>query len=166
MLRTVAQEKTSPGEVLAQVNDLLYAEIPPRMFVTCFYAILDPGSGRLCYANAGHDLPYLHHSDGACELRARGMPGMSYEEQEITLAPGESVLFYTGGLVEAHNPRREMFSFPRLKTALADYAGGTSLIDLLLGELRSFTGEGWEPEDDVTLVVLQRMPASLLMNSG
>jgi serine phosphatase RsbU (regulator of sigma subunit) len=161
MLRTAARETTSPGQVLARVNDLLYEEIPAKMFVTCFYAILDPESGRVSYANAGHDLPYLRQKEGISELWATGMPlglmpGSCYDEYEITVAPGENLLFYTDGLVEAHNPDREMFSFPRLKTLLAAHPDGTSLIDLLLSELQSFTGEGWEQEDDVTLVTLQR----------
>lgn len=161
MLRTAAQESASPGEVLARVNDLLYAEIPPKMFVTCFYAILDPSSGRISYANAGHDLPYCRRKKDVSELWATGMPlglmpDSRYDEHEITVAPGENLLFYTDGLVEAHNPRHEMFSFPRLKTLLTAHPDGTSLIDLLLNELKSFTGEGWEQEDDVTLIALQR----------
>src|SRR6266702_2406561 len=161
MLRTAAQATDSPGEALARVNDLLYAETPSRMFVTCFYAILDPASGRLCYANAGQDLPFRRQADEVRELHARGMPlglmpAMVYEEQEVILAPGEYILFYSDGLVEAHNPGREMFGFPRLKTLLAEHADWASLIDYLLNELRGFTGEAWEQEDDVTLVTLQR----------
>jgi len=87
----------------------LLARIPQNMFVTCFYAILDPKSARLSYANAGHDLPYLWGGGDAEELRARGMPlgllpGMEYEEKEIEVDAGEGVLFYTDGLVEAHDP--------------------------------------------------------------
>src|SRR5215210_3757148 len=74
MLRAVALTSNSPGEVLGRVNDPLFTDIPPNMFVTCFYAILEPKSGRLHYANAGHDLPYLCHGGEAEELRARGMP--------------------------------------------------------------------------------------------
>jgi steroid delta-isomerase-like uncharacterized protein len=74
MLRAVAQSLDSPGEVLALVNAALYPDTPSEMFVTCFYAILDPKSGTLSYANAGHDLPYLWHGGDAEELRARGMP--------------------------------------------------------------------------------------------
>jgi serine phosphatase RsbU (regulator of sigma subunit) len=169
MLRTAAQEKASPCEVLARVNDLLYAEIPSRMFVTCFYAILDPSNGRMRYANAGHDLPYRRHQGGVSELWATGMPlgmmpGTGYEEHEITLAPAESLLFYSDGLVEAHNSRREMFGFPRLKTVLQEQGDGVPLIDLLLDELKRFTGEAWEQEDDVTLVTLQRTTESLAIN--
>src|SRR5215218_523711 len=75
MLQVTAQAlDSSPGEVLAQVNETLLARIPQNMFVTCFYAILDPKSGTLRYANAGHDLPYLHRDGNAEELKARGMP--------------------------------------------------------------------------------------------
>jgi len=161
MLRTVAQEHVSPGEALARVNELLYAEIPPRMFVTCFYAILDPGSGRMKYANAGHELPYRRHSDGVSELQATGMPlgmmpGSSYEEREVTLAPGESVLFYSDGLVEAHNTTHEMFDYGRLSALIGAHPGGPALIEFLLSELATFTGEHWEQEDDLTMVTLSR----------
>jgi serine phosphatase RsbU (regulator of sigma subunit) len=81
MLRAVAQalDSSSPGEVLARVNETLVARIPSNTFVTCFYAILDPKRGTLSYANAGHDLPYLHHSGECEELRARGCPLVSCE---------------------------------------------------------------------------------------
>jgi predicted ester cyclase len=99
MLRAVVQSLGSPGEVLARVNDALVTDIPPNMFVTCLYAILDPKSGSLRYANAGHDLSYLrHHGCDAEELMARGlplglMPNMRYEEKEAALAPGDNALF-------------------------------------------------------------------------
>jgi serine phosphatase RsbU (regulator of sigma subunit)/predicted ester cyclase len=162
MLRALARASNSPGEVLEQVNDLLVTDIPPNMFVTCFYAILDSESGRLRYANAGHDLPYLHRGRGeAEELRARGMPlglmpGMSYEEKEIELGYGHGVLFYTDGLVEAHDPKGEMFGFPRLRALVAQHGEERVLEDFLLEELYTFVGEGWEQEDDITLLTLER----------
>lgn len=164
MLRAAAQSTDSPGEVLARVNDLLHADIPEKMFVTCFYAILDPHSSTLRFANAGHDLPYRQRAGSACELHATGMPlgllpGMRYEEHEVTLEQHENILFYTDGLVEAHNTSREMFGFPRLQTLLTTHASGTSLIDFLLGELKCFTGDEWEQEDDLTLLLLERAPA-------
>jgi len=161
MLRTATQEAASPGEVLARVNDLLAATIPTGVFVTCFYAILDPGSGRLCYANAGHDLPYLRHEGQVSEVRAIGMPlglmpGSQYEEKEATLAGGDNLLLYSDGLVEAHNPQRDMFSFPYLATLLQEDRSGEDLLDFLLSKLADFTGPDWEQEDDVTLLTLQR----------
>jgi serine phosphatase RsbU (regulator of sigma subunit) len=140
---------------------VLFPNIPSNMFVTCFYAILDPKSGHLLYANAGHDLPYLHRNGEAEELRARGMPlgvmsKMSYEEKETTLHVGEAALLYSDGLVEAHDPEGEMFGFPRLRALIAEHGEERSLGDLLLEELYSFTGERWEQEDDITLLTLRR----------
>jgi serine phosphatase RsbU (regulator of sigma subunit) len=163
MLRAVAQDSSySPGEVLGRVNETLLARMPPNMFVTCFYAILDPHSGRLAYANAGHDLPYLRRGGEAEELRARGMPlgimpGMDYEEKEIVLNVDEAALFYSDGLVEAHDPKGEMFGFPRLQAHVAEDGDEEgSLEEALLEELYSFVGEGWEQEDDMTLLTLRR----------
>jgi serine phosphatase RsbU (regulator of sigma subunit)/predicted ester cyclase len=166
MLQAVSQalDSSSPGEVLERVNETLFARIPPDMFVTCFYAVLDPKSGSLSYANAGHDLPYLWHGGDCEELRARGMPlglmpGMSYEEKEITLQAGEVAFLYSDGLVEAHDPQREMFGFPRLRALVAKHGGKQSLGEVLLEELYSFVGEGWEQEDDITLLTLKRFPS-------
>jgi steroid delta-isomerase-like uncharacterized protein len=161
MLRALAQASNSPAEVLRRVNDALVTDIPTNMFVTCFYAILDPESATLSYANAGHDLPYLHRNGNAEELRARGMPlglmpGMGYEEKEITLEAGEATLFYSDGLVEAHDPEGEMFGFPRLSALVAEHGKENSLEETLLEELYAFVGEGWEQEDDITLLTLRR----------
>jgi serine phosphatase RsbU (regulator of sigma subunit) len=161
MLRLAAQSSSSPGEMLSRVNETLFPYIPPNMFVTCFYAILDPKSGSLTYANAGHDLPYLCRNGEAEELMARGMPlglmpGMSYEEKETILQAGEAALLYSDGLVEAHDPKGEMFGFPRLRALIAEHAQERSLGEFLMEELYSFVGEGWEQEDDITLLTLRR----------
>jgi steroid delta-isomerase-like uncharacterized protein len=129
-LRAVAQASESPGDVLRRANDPLATDIPTNMFVTCFYAILDPEDGHLRHVNAGHNL---------------------------SLGKGESVLFYSDGLVEAHDPNREMFGVPRLQGLVGTHrSGGSALIGSLLSELARFTGEGWEQEDDITLVTLER----------
>jgi serine phosphatase RsbU (regulator of sigma subunit) len=161
VLRTIAQGGgIAPGEVLAEANEILYPDIPSNMFVTCFYGVLDPSSDTFTYANSGHDLPYLHRKGEAEELRARGMPlglmsSMGYEEMELVLEPGDRVLFYSDGLVEAHDPEGEMFGFPRLRALVAEHAEERELGDFLLEELYSFVGEGWEQEDDITLVTLR-----------
>jgi steroid delta-isomerase-like uncharacterized protein len=167
MIRALAPTSGSPGEVLKRVNDALYPDTPSEMFVTCFYAILDPESGRLTYANAGHDLPYIRRRSGGDtqELRARGMPlgmmpAMSYEEKDASLREGDSILFYSDGLVEAHDPEGEMFGFPRLRSLIAEHSEERSLVDSLLEELYSFVEEGWEQEDDITLLTLRRLTSS------
>jgi serine phosphatase RsbU (regulator of sigma subunit) len=162
MLRLAAQSYSSPGEMLQRVNGALFPNIPPNMFVTCFYAVLDPTSGSLTYANAGHDLPYLHRNGAAEELRARGMPlglmpGMGYEEKQTILVAGECALLYCDGLAEAHDPVGEMFGFPRLQGLVAEHGEDErALGDFLMEELHFFVGDGWEQEDDITLLTLER----------
>jgi serine phosphatase RsbU (regulator of sigma subunit)/anti-sigma regulatory factor (Ser/Thr protein kinase) len=164
VLRASAQRLIEPGQVLERVNEHLCPDMPAKMFVTCLYGVLDPATGRFRFANAGHDLPYVKTAEGSVELRARGMPlglmtGMSYEEHETLLAPGDSLLLHSDGIVEAHDPQGQMFGFPRLKELVARYPGGGELIDLVLADLHAHTGPGAEQEDDITMVVLQREPA-------
>ncbi|MEA2629961.1 MAG: phosphoserine phosphatase RsbU/P [Chloroflexota bacterium] len=161
ILRAEASRSDSPGEILARANALLVPEMPARMFVTCLFAILDPATGRVVMANAGHNLPYIRTDDGVVELRATGMPlglmpDIRYEETEGVIAEGSNVLLYSDGLVEAHDPAAEMFGFPRLREAMMIDDAGSDLLDRLLDDLHRFTGPDWEQEDDITLVTLRR----------
>lgn len=163
ILRSAAERWSSPGQILYQANNLLVPDIPPNMYITCLYALLDPTTGKLRYANAGHPPPYQSNSEQVVELRARGMPlglmpDMEYEEKETTLVPGDSVFFYSDGLIEAHNPDEDMFGFPLLRQILTQNRCNNDLVQCFLGELGDFTGAGWEQEDDVTFVTLQRDP--------
>jgi serine phosphatase RsbU (regulator of sigma subunit)/predicted ester cyclase len=165
VLRAVAQGSATSGGLLGQVNEVLFTYIPSNMFVTCFCGILDPESGRFTYANAGHNPPLRQHGAEATDLRATGMPlglmpGMTYEEKETVLLPGDSVLFYSDGLIEAHNQEREMLGSPRLKAFVTERAPGVKhLTAYVVEELGRFTGESWEQEDDITLVTLERLAA-------
>jgi serine phosphatase RsbU (regulator of sigma subunit) len=112
----------------------------------------------------GHDLPYVWHGGYAEELRSRVMPlglmlGISYKQKEMVLEADEIALFYSDGLVEAHNPYGEIFGFPRLRTLVAEHGEEASLGNLLQEDLHPFTGEGWEQEDDITLLTLRRVIA-------
>jgi serine phosphatase RsbU (regulator of sigma subunit)/anti-sigma regulatory factor (Ser/Thr protein kinase) len=165
VLRASVQRLVDPGEVLERVNEHLCPDMPEKMFVTCLYGVLEISSGRFRFANAGHDLPYVKTATGSEELRARGMPlglmtGMKYEEKEIVLAPGEVLLLHSDGIVEAHNPAREMFGFPRLKEVVAQAPVGQELIDHVLSELHRHVGHEAEQEDDITMVSLSRSAAS------
>ena len=159
LLRSAVERFDSPGAILERTNDKLVEDIPPKMFVTCLFALLEPDTGLMVYANAGHDVPYLRTSEGVVELRARGMPlgllpGMKYEEKEMRLRPGECLLLYSDGLVEAHSPGREMLGFPRLQVLMGS-THTDDLVPFLLDQLREFTGPNWDQEDDVTMVLLR-----------
>jgi len=165
LLRDAAPRLISPGKVLGHVNDMLCADIPAHMFVTCLALVLDPVSGRVEFANAGHDVPYVRTQGGVQELRARGMPlglmpGMDYEEMHFQFEPGDCALLHSDGLAEAHAPDREMFGFPRVAALAGKGPSGEALIDLCLTELANFTGPDHEQEDDITLVSLQRSPSA------
>jgi serine phosphatase RsbU (regulator of sigma subunit) len=167
-LSSAGQGDYSPASVIQQVNNLLFPDMPERMFVTCLYAILDLRTGIMTFANAGHNLPYLLSADEVVELRATGMPlgllpGMTYDDVEVAVGVGDRVLFYTDGLVEAHDPERQMFGTPRLRANLdvlrqvIDPCDSQRLFQTLLEQLSEFTGPNWEPEDDITIVTFDRL---------
>jgi len=161
VLRGEAPRLVEPSAVLQRANEILLPEMPERMFVTCLYGVLDPGTGRFVYANAGHLPPYLRTTDGVVELRATGMPlgllaDMRYESHEATLATDQSVVLYSDGIIEAHGPDGEMFGFPRLRELMTADLAGHEIIDTILERLHAFTGSGWEQEDDITMVALRR----------
>ena len=98
---------------------------------------------------------------GVTELRATGMPlglmpDIRYEETEGIIDPGNNVLLYSDGLVEAHDPAQQMYGFPRLREEMDVDDAGSELLDRLLDTLHQFTGPDWEQEDDITLVTLRR----------
>jgi serine phosphatase RsbU (regulator of sigma subunit)/anti-sigma regulatory factor (Ser/Thr protein kinase) len=162
IMRVAAESLVTPGKVLEEANNRLCPDIPQNMFVTCLYALLDPATGHILYANAGHNFPIQRTEGGITEIRARGMPlglmpDMTYEEKEAVINPGENIVLYSDGLVEAHNPEGEMFGFPRLRELMTIPQCGDALINCMLDELQVFTGPGWEQEDDVTFVTLERL---------
>ncbi len=164
-LRAAVERSDDPGVVLADVNEVLVPEIPARMFVTCLYMILDPDSGKVTFANAGHNLPYVRTSSGVIELRATGMPlglmpGSDYEVHTAMIEPGDIVLLSSDGIVEAHNPSGEMYGFARMIGRIGAIAPDGDLIDDLVTDLDSYAGFEAEQEDDVTLVSVRRLSSA------
>lgn len=161
MLRAAAPKHTSPAAVLSEVNEAIVDEIPPAMFVTCLYAIIDTGAGELVFANAGHNLPYVRSSDGVIELRATGMPlglmsGMEYDEKVYRMSDGDVMVLTSDGITEAHNSQREMYGFGRLMGRVARGSRGEDMVGAIVEDLESWTGPDAEQEDDITLVVISR----------
>jgi anti-sigma regulatory factor (Ser/Thr protein kinase) len=165
MLRAAASRNDSPSEVLADVNENLVPEIPPAMFVTCLYAIIDTTAGEIVFANAGHNLPYVRTTEGVVELRATGMPlglmpGMTYDEKTHRLHDGDLMVLTSDGITEAHSPDGEMYGFSRLMGRVAGKAKNDDMVTSLVGDLEKWTGPGAEQEDDITLVVVRKLSSA------
>lgn len=162
-LKTVGDQCPSPALMLEQMNDVLQPDMPMSMFVTCLFAILDLPTGCLRYSTAGHPPPYHITDQGVVELSGRGaplglLPDRTYNDQEVILQPGDRLLFFSDGLIEAHSPTGEMFSESRLSPEMMQLPGA-EIIPRLMQELADFTGIRSEPEDDITLVSLERIQA-------
>jgi anti-sigma regulatory factor (Ser/Thr protein kinase) len=166
LLRAAAQRLVLPGLVLARVNEDLAGQIPPGVFVTCFIALLEPSSGRLRFANAGQCSPVMRTGDEVRELRTTGwplgiLPEVTYDEVEVVVPPGASVVLYSDGLSETHAPNGEMLGAGRLSDALAAAPDPAEPIGAVLAAHGAFAGPTWDQEDDLTVLSLSRDPELL-----
>jgi len=162
-IRAEVERVISPAAVLEKVNELLAESLPSELFVTTFYGVYDPTGGSLRYASAGHPHPFWWHGNQVTELENYGFPlglvsGSQYEDVEVRLSPGESIFIYTDGLVEALNPRREMYGFETAQRNVELHArqnkGADALVQSALRDMEDFV-EGEHQQDDVTIVVMQ-----------
>lgn len=165
VFRYAARRGESPGLTLAAVNRGVLSEIPQGM-VTMLYVTLDLNAGQLCLANAGHTFPLLINGQ-VTELELSGLPlgvdgDSDYEETSALIAHGDTVFFYTDGVVEALNASEEVFGFEHLQEVLATLADlkPRAMMSRLLHELRAWSG-GSLKSDDVTMVVIRRRLAHL-----
>jgi len=167
-LRSVAPGRTSPSEVLAEVNRQLFPDIREDMFISMAYAILDETNGKLVIARAGHDPALLYRKEtGKVEaLRSPGLAlgvdsGAVFErvtkDQEVILQHGDCVLFYTDGVREAVDAEEEEFGMERMSDVFSSAAplGAESIVSRMQDELRQFTGDGAQM-DDITLVAIEK----------
>jgi serine phosphatase RsbU (regulator of sigma subunit) len=159
--RAEASNERGPGETLQRVNRSLHHDINSNGFVTLLYALLDPPAGRLCLASAGHPLPLLCNDAGLREIEVYGLPlglqpDATYEEVQVSLAPGDTLLLYTDGVTEAMNSARELFGVDRL-VALMQHEGhrpAGALAERVLSVACTFGGQAGQA-DDMTVMVLQ-----------
>ena len=153
-----------PGGVLSEVNDLLNQDNETAMFVTVLYAVYNPDSGVITYANGGHNPPVIVHADGSSTLLpmtggiALGVvPGFEYEQSTMTLNPGESIILYTDGVTEAMNGDGEEFGIDRLRDL---FVGGPprrpkEANKAIFEAVSTFAGDTPQ-SDDITCLTLRR----------
>ncbi len=152
-----------PDEICARASRLLYRRTPPEKFATAFLGILETATGRLRYTNAGHNPPLLLRADGSVEeIATTGvplglLPQAPYRAGETVLAPGDLLVLYTDGLVEATNPEDEEYGLDRLKAAcMANRQVACAALALILeGDLEEFA-RGVPFADDRTIVLARR----------
>jgi len=164
LIRAVTHGRTSPADVLQRVNNLLASDAQNGMFITVFYAILDLKSGKLTFANAGHNKPMvLKHGSGETEILPKGgialavLEDIELEDHSQQLDEGDCLLCYTDGVTEAFSPADEMFGEERLQSLVSGQQGQSihDTLDTVVDSVAGFRKER-EISDDVTLLGVRR----------
>ena len=154
----------APAEVLTVVNRLLEEDNEAGMFVTLFYAVLDPATGGLRYANGGHRPPLVVHPDGSSTflpgtggLALGAAPRFAYAADEATLTPGDLAVLYTDGVTEARNAADEKFGYARLQAVFAEGRpdDAREVSEAILDAVRAFSAGAPQIDDIACLVVLR-----------
>jgi sigma-B regulation protein RsbU (phosphoserine phosphatase) len=161
-IRSVSTFETDPATCLQRANRLLYDSTDARMFVSLFYGILDFKANKLCYANAGQDIP-VHFSHS--RMRLLNQPGIAmgmvrettYKTDEIVIGPGDRILIYSDGVCEAMNADRQEFGDTRVKEMVLNDTKSSPrrLIDKIFAAIQVHFN-GIPQNDDMTLVILSR----------
>ena len=163
LIRSTAEEHSSPAEIMVRVNDKLSRENPNSMFVTLFIGVMDTQTGKVAYASGGHNPPILIkntgetlYKEGISGLVVGGMEGMPYQELTFDLEPGEKVFLYTDGVTEALNPKQELFSDEKLLEDVTLYrdADPRTLVERIRESVRVHVATAPQ-SDDITMLVLQ-----------
>jgi sigma-B regulation protein RsbU (phosphoserine phosphatase) len=169
VVRASVGRASSPADGIAHANRLICADSTSGMFVTLFYALLNPATGEFTYVNAGHNPPLLcKYSDPAdqgqlIQLARTGMvlgvfEGASFEQHTLRLNPGDLVLLYTDGVTDAIDAHLQSFGMERLQRLLLEhqYASAADVIFALTQAIDDFAGCA-APFDDVAMVVIKHI---------
>lgn len=167
LIRANAQQNSSPAGVLARVNSQLLMDSQNGMFVTAVYAILDTQTGRLTYANAGHNRPLILRA-GTRQVEVLPKGGMalgvledtSYTDHELKIHPGDCLIFYTDGVTESFAPSGDSFGENRLLELVSASIGmdACQILDRIDNALIEFR-QGIPLSDDITILTVRNLPA-------
>ena len=165
-LRGAARQQLSAAEALRYANSLLCPELQIDHCVTLIYAVLDAWGGRLCMANAGFNQPWMDdgRGEGGMEIMGPALgvaPDACYEEGQIFVQPGYCVIFYSNGVTNARDNRGRGFGLMRLRTLVDEHdCDAEAIVDAAEQEVKRFLEKGSSLPDDVTILVLQRLPTA------
>ncbi len=163
LARLLAREIAEPERILARLNDELSADNPSCMFVTFLCAVFEPSTGRLTLANGGHCYPLILPQAGPPRWMLKQLgtalgfePGLEFARMELTLQPGDAVVFYTDGVSEAFDPERECYGNDRLLADAGEFSGqsATAICGGLLAKVRAFAGVAPQ-SDDIAILTLK-----------
>ena len=163
IFRSIAKQRKSPSQVLAEANDLLCEGNQTGMFITACIAYYHLPTGLLTYSNGGHNPPLLFYQNKVCrELTSKhgpalgAWPGLSYKENDETLELGQILVMYTDGVTEAASPYHEMFGMNRFINLVhsCNDLNLTQMLDQIDKSLKEFQN-GYQ-FDDITLLALKR----------
>ena len=171
LFRTIASHENNPAHIMAQLNETACLNNPTNIFVTMFVGVLNLPSGRLCYCNAGHEIPVLMRQgadgqpmdcrklDAKANLPIGLFSDFEYEMQEVHLQDDTTLFLYTDGLTEGRNPEHEMFGEKRMMQVLADShtVVPRQLVELMVSEHRRFVKTA-QQSDDITLLAFCYSP--------
>ncbi len=166
LMHHLAPEASGPAELLMRANKMLYRHLPTSQYLTAFYAICEIETGKLHYSSAGHNPPLMVRArtgEGEYLKNCEGFPlklvtpDAEYEDHEVSMEQGDTLLLYTDGIPEACNPTSKPFGSRRLAEAAVGARSGSpqQLIDAVRDQLDAFI-EGVACEDDVTMLALRR----------
>jgi len=163
-IRSEALKGVSPSEALTSTNCLVALDTRSQLFLSAFYAVLDTSSGHLRFSNGGLEWPFLlrYQSKSVDRLKARGLVlgafvDAQYDELELTMNPGDTVVFFTDGVTDTRNSDGEFFGNDRLAQIITgeSWQNAHQLVYRIVQEIKLFRGDA-PPFDDITLVALQR----------
>lgn len=162
-LKSYAESRIAVSEVFTNANNQLCEGNDAMMFVTAWMGILDLETGELKYANAGHNPPLIRRKNGRFEYLKgaagfvlAGMEGIRYKEQSVILEPGDEIFLYTDGVVEATNPRKQLYGEERLQKCLNRHIGSDAkTICLAIRKDVDIFDEDAPQFDDITEVSLK-----------
>ncbi len=164
LLKATAQSLKDPGKSIDRINAVMADENDEMMFVTLFYGVLDLASGKLTFVNAGHNQPYLRHTDGGVRMVGTlgDVPLAVVEDFSFTvsteqLTPGDVLLLYTDGVTESFNAAEEAYGEPRLEATLKglkDNVGSAEVVDAVVRSVDDFVA-GAPQSDDMTMLALK-----------
>ena len=168
LLKGAAIGSHSPGEALGIVNDLIQERNDTGMFVTLLYAVYDPSSGKLTYANGGHDSPLIVHADGSSVripstdgIALGVLPSLEYNQNSVTLTPSDTLILYTDGVTEAMNSQGEQFGMERLTQIFKNGPpmDPKDVAQAVFDAVKEFAGDTPQ-SDDITCLILHRNEGS------